>query len=88
MSVSASAFVLTIENVDFFIDNDFVDNDPVNLIDTAAVIDTTLVYSDFCFTGESNSKLTISKIKKLYFFLIRSKVLAVINVCRLLIFLL
>ena len=55
MPVSASAFVLIIENVD--------------LIDTAAATDTTLVYSNFCFTGESDSKPTISKNKKAMFFL-------------------
>ena len=64
MPVSASAFVLIIENVDFFIDNDFVD-----LIDIAAATDTTLVYSNFRFTGEPDSKPTISKSKKAIFFL-------------------
>ena len=64
MPVSASAFVLTIENVDFS-----VDNDPVDLIDTAAATDTTLVYSNFRFTGELNSKPTTSKNKKAIFFL-------------------
>ena len=64
MPVFASAFVLTIENVDFS-----VDNDPVDLIDTAAATDTTLVYSNFRLTGESDSKPTTSKNKKAMFFL-------------------
>ena len=58
MPVSASAFVSTIENVDFF-----VDNDPVDLIDTAAATDTTSVYSDFRLTGEPDSRPTTSKKK-------------------------
>ena len=58
MPVSASASVLTIENVDFS-----VDNDPVDLIDTAAATDTTLVYSNSRFTGEPDSRPTTSKKK-------------------------
>ena len=69
MPVFAFAFVLIIENVDIFVDNDPVDNDPVDLIDTAAATDTTLVYNNFCFIGEPDSKPIISKIKKLYFFI-------------------
>ena len=68
MFVSAFAFVLIIENVDFFVDNDFVNNDSVDLIDTAAVTDTTLVYSNFCFIGKLDSKPTTSKNKKAIFF--------------------
>ena len=64
MPVSASAFVLTIENVDFS-----VDNDPVDLVDTAAATDTTLVYSNFRLIGEPDSKPTTSKNKKAIFFL-------------------
>ena len=63
MPVFASAFVLIIENVDFSVDNDSVD-----LINTAAATDTTLVYSNFYFTGELDSKPTISKNKKAIFF--------------------
>ena len=65
----AFTFVLIIENVDFFINNDFVDNDSVNLIDTAAATDTILVYNNFRFTGKLNSKPTTSKNKKFIFFL-------------------
>ena len=64
MPVSAFAFVLTIENVDFFVDNDFVD-----LIDTAAATDTILIYSNFRFIGKLDSKPTTSKNKKAIFFL-------------------
>ena len=68
MPASIFAFILPSENVDFFINNDFVDNDPVDLINTAAVIDTTLVYSNFGFIDELNSKLIINKNKKTIFF--------------------
>ena len=68
MPVSVSAFVLIIENVDFFVDKDPVNNNFVNLINTAAVTDTTLVYSNFRFTGELDSKPTTSKNKKAIFF--------------------
>ena len=63
MFVFIFAFVLTIKNVNFFIDND-----PVNLIDTAAVTATTLIYSNFRLISKLNSKLTISKNKKAIFF--------------------
>ena len=68
MFISVFAFVIIIENVNFFVNNDFVDNDFVNLIDTAAATDTTLIYSNFYFTGELNSKPTINKNKKVIFF--------------------
>ena len=70
-------FVLTIEDVDFSVDNDSVDNDPVDNDpvdndpvdnDFVDLINTTLVYSNPRFTGESNSKPTTSKSKKVIFF--------------------